>query len=243
MPKIDFIREMIDKPCDKQEDLLSVDDIIKMSDSVESFHGNLCKHFDISKIERIELITRGQSSNEEWYLYRKGVITGSKGHEVITKIKKVKKGGGGYVNLWQLFQNVSGLVFVNPNIPALKYGRSMEENAVNGFFNIKAKIHKNLKLLDCGLFLDKDNSFIGASPDRIVSCSCCPRACLEVKCPYSVNFMSPEDANASLPYLQNINGKLVLMESHKYYTQCQMQMGVTGCKFIFCVDTTWIYHK
>ena len=120
----------------------------------------------------------------------------------------------------------------------------MEENAVNEFFNIKAKIHKNLKLLDCGLFLDKVNSFIGASPDRIVSCSCCPRACLEVKCPYSVNFMSPEDPNASLLYLQNINGKLVLKESHKYYTQCQMQMGVTGCKLCyFLCDTTWLYHK
>ena len=39
-------------------------------------------------------------------------------------------------SLWELFQKVSGLVFVNPNIPALKYGRSMEENAVNEFFNI-----------------------------------------------------------------------------------------------------------
>ena len=55
-----------------------------MSDHVESFHKNLCKHFDISKIERIELITRGQSSNEAWYLYRKGVVS-SKGHEVRTK--------------------------------------------------------------------------------------------------------------------------------------------------------------
>ena len=53
MPKIDFIREMIDKPCDKQEDLVSVDDIIIMSDSVESFHENLCKNFDIRKKKRI----------------------------------------------------------------------------------------------------------------------------------------------------------------------------------------------
>ena len=77
MPKIDFLRKMIDKHCD----------IIIRSDSVE-------KYFDISKIEIIELITRGQSSNEACYLYRKGVITGSKGHEVRTKMKKVKKGEG-----------------------------------------------------------------------------------------------------------------------------------------------------
>ena len=52
---------------------------------------------------------------------------------------KSKKRGDSYVNLWQLFQKISGLVFTNPNIPALKYGRSMEENAVNEFFNIKSK--------------------------------------------------------------------------------------------------------
>ena len=53
MPKIDLVREMIDRHCDKQEDLVSVDYIIIMSDSVESFHKTLRKTFDISKIERI----------------------------------------------------------------------------------------------------------------------------------------------------------------------------------------------
>ena len=49
---------MIDRHCDKQEDLAGVDDnIIIMSDSV--FHKTLCKTFDISKIEIIALITRG----------------------------------------------------------------------------------------------------------------------------------------------------------------------------------------
>ena len=106
---------MIDRHCDKQEDLVFIDDIIIISDSVESFHKHLCKNFDISKIERSELITRGQSSNEAWYLYRKGVITSSKGHKVRTKMKKVKKGGS-YVNLWELFQKVSGLVLVIPSM-------------------------------------------------------------------------------------------------------------------------------
>ena len=72
-------------------------------------------------------------------------------------------------------------------------------------FLILAKFHKNLKLLDYSLFLDKVNYFIDASPNRIVSCSCSPRACLEVKCPCYVNFMSTEDPSVSLPYLQNID--------------------------------------
>ena len=52
--------------------------------------------------------------------------------------------------------------------------------------------------------------------------------------------MSPEDPNFSLPYLQNIVGKLVLKESDKYYTQYQMQMGVTGCKL--CYFFVWTSH-
>ena len=47
------------------------------------------------------------------------------------------------------------------------------------------KHHKHAKLSDCGLFLDVASPFIGASPDRVISCDCCPDACLEVKCPYS----------------------------------------------------------
>ena len=53
--------------------------------------------------------------NEKWYLYKKGVITASKVDEVITKIKKVRKGGGDAVNIWLLKEKTSGMEFVNPN--------------------------------------------------------------------------------------------------------------------------------
>ena len=131
-------------------------------------------------IEKIESVTRSQINSAVWFAFRKGVITGSKGHEVKTKMKRLNKNDGSFVNLWQVFQKISGLVFINPNIPALKYGRTMEINAVNNFFDIQSKCHRNLLILECGLFLDKDSPFIGASPDRIVKCSCCPKACLEL---------------------------------------------------------------
>ena len=35
-------------------------------------------------------------------------------------------------------------------------------------------------------------------------------------------FFSPENPNFSLPYLQNVDGKLVLKVSDKYFTQCKM---------------------
>ena len=112
-----------------------MDDILIMSDSPDSFRENIATAFTLNKISEIEICTRGQSENECWFTYRKGVISGSKGHEVKTKMQKLQKNGRESVNFWQVFQKISGLTFINPNIPALKYGRAMEENAVNEFYN------------------------------------------------------------------------------------------------------------
>ena len=38
-------------------------------------------------------------------------------------MKKVRKRGGGVVNIWSLKEKISEMTFVNPNTPALKYGR------------------------------------------------------------------------------------------------------------------------
>ena len=100
--------------------------------------------------------------------------------------------------------------------------------------------HKHAKLSDCGLFLDVASPFIGASPDRIISWDCCPDACLEVKCPYSINFKSPHDPDAKLSYLIYKDNEFYLNRNHKYFTQCQMQLGVTGLKK--CYFMVWTCH-
>ena len=71
--------------------------------------------------------------------------------------------------------------------------------------------------------------YIGASPDRILSCSCHESACLEIKCPFSVSHLSPTDEKANLNYLVDTKLKI----SHQYYTQCQLQMGVTNLKLCY----------
>ena len=44
----------------------------------------------------------------------------------MTKVNKASAG----VNMWPLHQKISGFIFVDPNIPVLKYGHVMEEDAV-----------------------------------------------------------------------------------------------------------------
>ena len=236
-PKVYFVREMISNNDPQPEDLESMDDVMLMSDSSEAFFSNISAVFNDDKINGIEVCTRGQSNNQSWFTYRKGVITASKGHEICTKMRKIRKGQC-EIDLWQLFQKVSGLTFVNPNIPALKYGRAMEPIAANECYNLLSVSHKNLKILECGLFLDRRDPYIGASPDGLLVCDCCPKACLEIKCPFSINHTSPNSPDITLPYLKSIDGEMKLSSTHKYYTQCQMQ--VTGCSHCyFCV---WTQH-
>ena len=70
-------------------------------------------------------------------------------------ITKVKKGGGGAINMWSLNQKISGLFFFMPNIPAMKYDRNMVIEAANTFVEFIKGKHKDIKLSDCGLFVDE----------------------------------------------------------------------------------------
>ena len=239
-PEIDFVREVItQKPA--KPDVIGIYDIILKSDSLSSFQNNISKHMTKENIMFIESLTRGQSNNECWYFFRRGVVTASKGHDVKTKMETLKRVGScSNMNLWNLFQKISGLVFVRPDIEALKYGVAMEPNAVNCFREVISKKHTNLQLEECGLFLHHEFPVIGASPDRIVTCACCSKACLEVKCPISINYTSPLDLNIDLPYLERSGENVSLKKNHRYHTQCQMQMGVTGLKT--CYFFVWTPH-
>ena len=68
--------------------------------------------------------------------------------------------------------------------------------------------------------------YVDASPDRILLCSWCEKACVEVKFPYSKSYTKPFYSN--LEYLRLCDGKTVLKKSHKYYTHCMLEMAVTG---------------
>ena len=77
--------------------------------------------------------------------------------------------------------------FAKPNIPALKYGRDMEIEAALSL-NLSRGKHKDIKLSDCGLFIDETLPYVGASPNKLLLCSCCEKTCMEIRCPYSVNY-------------------------------------------------------
>ena len=94
MPKIDFVREIItDWAGETDVEVKNIESLIKLSKTKVEFLENF-DMLSIEKIRQIELCTRGQCCNEQWYLCEKDVKIASKSHEVITKMKKVRKGGG-----------------------------------------------------------------------------------------------------------------------------------------------------
>ena len=87
---------------------------------------------------------------------------------------------------------------------------------------------------DCGLFVDLEESYLGASPDAVVSCKCCGQGILEVKCPYTVRDGITDDENF---FMSKANGKWYLKNNHIYYYQVQMQLHV--CMVSYCDFVVW----
>ena len=96
--EIDFEMKSVTLECNIKS-FTRVSNIIEMSGSNSSFFENLKTFMRSEKISKTEAQTRWQNQNQLWYPCRRGVITASKAHEVFTKMKKVIKETGGYINL------------------------------------------------------------------------------------------------------------------------------------------------
>ena len=66
-------------------------------------------------------------------MLRKGIIAASKVHSVFANMNNILETTGGCVSIWSLCQNISGLFFTNPDLPAPKYGWTMEMEAADNF--------------------------------------------------------------------------------------------------------------
>ena len=101
------------------------------------------------------------------------------------------------------------------------------------YFIQNSKNHSNFTIRESGLVINPKWSYISASPDRIVGCSCCGKRCLEIKCPYSdkdnhITYIAGQK-NSYLYYQED--GTVFLKSNHPYFYQVQTQMLVTGLQF------------
>ncbi len=80
---------------------------------------------------------------------------------------------------------------------------------VQAYSDIASKSHENLTIIPAGLYVDIERSYIGVSPDRIITCSCCGRGCL------SDNLCMTKSGD-----------KWTLKKNHSYFHQVQTQLHV-----------------
>ena len=177
-------------------------------------------HMTLQESWNIEQSTRKQSESPQWMEERKKRITSSNFHLVAKRKKEVTPA---FLNA--LF-NPKPFTSVYTS-----YGTSTEKEAKTVYL---AK-HPNLHLHDCGLVVNPNFPFLGASPDAKVCVSEDNTVgVLEVKCPHKARDITISEAVETIKdfCLQRENHGYSLKKTHAYNYQVQGQLMVTGA--VFC---------
>ena len=229
-----LLLQTLDPPSDASDDKTEV--YVQTLDEAISTLGNnsvndhLKTVYNHESISQIENLTQGQAENEAWFEHRRGRITASLFHSVVN-FRFLDKPDN-YI-LKKIMSKESSTLY-----PPLAFGRANEPVARQQYFDIQKTTHKNFNVKECGLFIDKENPYIGASPDGVVSCSCCGRGLLEIKCSFTHQNVTPKDACLDDHYhlYCDENNQVRLKESSSWFVQIQGQMGVCNlpwCDFVF----------
>lgn len=117
-----------------------------------------------------------------------------------------------------------------------RWGLTHEDTACSMYQKQQAPHHCGLKVQP-GFCINPAYPQVGASPDEMITCVCCGKGCLEVKCPAEHKHSTVQEAcDTDKDFcLQRAGHILELKKGHKYYTQVQTQIFVTNstyCDFV-----------
>jgi hypothetical protein len=179
-----------------------------------------------NKLQRdyIELNTRDQASDGSWAEIRRLMLTSSNFYEacvgsIENGTKKAKR----------IVENKS------LNTRAINHGKYYEDIARKQLESQLKKTDSNIKITECGLFIDSEFDFLGSSPDGMVNDK---EGIIEIKCPYnSFN----KEIETSIKDMKFFNRVGLLRKSHKYFYQIQGQLHITDRKF--CYFAVWTSDK
>lgn len=197
-------------------------------------------HWDRCVVDQVEVLTRGQRTNQDWFAWRKNRITASVAHRIAHcrfVQEKTKTPPASYL---------AAITGEGQRVQtrAMSWGVEHEAEAVRRYQRLKsAALGHPVSVQDCGLFIDANRPWLAASPDGILTDSRTGQwlLCLEVKCPYKHRHHRVEDACRDDPafclQIVDEDGQNAarspgphyrLKSSHSYFTQIQCQLAVTG---------------
>ena len=193
------------------------------------------------QIDVINHATTDQAKSTTWHTQRHFRITASNIHNVFTKMKKVEQKKKVATESLVKILSGTGSSFVSDD---MRYGTALESEARHQFEKkLKKDGHKNLSVKACGLIIHKQYQFIAASPDGLVSCSCCAERPLEIKCPSTLVGIDPSIQLHSC--LGKTGGSIFLKQNHPYFSQIQTEMAVTGSAYgdFVIYSRAGMYHE
>ncbi|XP_069390888.1 uncharacterized protein [Paralichthys olivaceus] len=195
---------------------------------------------DRAVVKDVEVLTRGQRTNQDWFCWRRNRITASVAHRVAHCRFVHGKSKTPPTSYLTAITGEGRRVQTR----AMSWGVNMEAEAVSSYQRLKSSaLGRPVAVQDCGLFIDAQRPWLAASPDGIVTDSRTGQwlLCLEVKCPYKHRQRRVEDACRDDPgfclEIQDNAGHEAggspfyhLKTSHSYFTQIQCQLAVTGLR-------------
>uniref|UniRef100_A0A3B1ITU5 YqaJ viral recombinase domain-containing protein n=1 Tax=Astyanax mexicanus TaxID=7994 RepID=A0A3B1ITU5_ASTMX len=155
----------------------------------------------------VEVQTRQQHRSPVWFTSRAGRITASNVHAVVSTSVTAPA--------MSIVRKVC-YPKKTATTAAIKWGIDHEEEARQAYVKLTATQHENLNVEKCGFIINPSFPEVGASPDGFINCTCCGKGCPGIKCD-----LVPEQ----------------LHHTHKYYSQVQTQIFVTGSKY--CDFVVW----
>ena len=175
---------------------------------------------DLGK-EQINIIcekTTHQGQSDFWFDQRAGRITASNFYKVCHLRDTTDK-----TNTIKLLMNYCPLLHIPEQ---LQWGHEKEDVATNKYYKKVVKVHKDLSISKCGLVINQQWPYLGASPDRIQYCGCHGKFLIECKSLFAKRNLLPLVA-ASDKLEKMPNGDVMLKQETSWYYQIQGQMAIT----------------
>ena len=180
----------------------------------------------------VEKASREQYKTRMWFNYRAGRITASK-MKAVCHTNPANPAQG-------LIKQVCYPQMYNFTSKQTSWECTHEKAARDRYKKRMKETHTTFSITDSGFVINPEWTFIGATPDGMVSCDCCGKGVMEIKCPYCHKGQSIEVSTQDMKFCiqKNADGVLALEHSHAYYYQIQTQLFVCNADYCdFCVCT------
>ena len=167
---------------------------------------------------QLEEATIKQYDCDQWVAARRDRINASTAYKIINRQKDINE------NLLRTLFRPKAFTS-----EATSHGLRNEQNAKAAYVIRKPGSH----IHDCGLVVNPNFSFIGATPDSKV-CDEGLSGILEIKCPFTARNYTVAEAALTLsdfPIVQRGDELLSINPYHDHYIQVQLQLMVTGAPF------------